>query len=524
MTPTPLHILMVAAENDALPGAKVGGIGDVVRDLPPALAVLGCTVTVVLPGYGFLAHRPGAHTLTRLPVGFGGTRTEVELFEVPARHAQAGVRHIVIEHPAFAHGGRIYCDDPPDRPFATDAGKYALLCAAVAEATVNGQFGHVDVLHLHDWHAAFLTILRRFHPGFAPLRALRCVVTLHNLALQGVRPLRGHASSLEAWYPGLPWEPWAVLDPRWLDCVNPMAAAIRLADAVHAVSPSYAQEILLPSDVAGAGRYGGEGLEVDLQRARDEGRLWGILNGCEYPAPMPPPPEWPALLKLARGEVLRWAGAAGGPAVASAHFLAHARLGDWLDRPRPATLLTSVGRMTDQKAALLLERSSDGRSALDAMLDALGPDGAWISLGSGDPAYERALVAASARHPNFVFLQGYSEPLSSALYAAGDLFVMPSSFEPCGISQMLAMRAGQPCLVHAVGGLRDTVEDGVTGFAFAGDGRSAQADALVLALYRALDARREPGRWQAMSTAAREARFLWEDSARACLVHLYHAG
>lgn len=524
MNASPLHILMVAAENDALPGAKVGGIGDVVRDLPPALAALGCTVTVVVPGYGFLGSRPGAHVLGRFPVGFGGGRTEAVLYEVPARQVHAGVRHLVIEHPAFAHGGRIYCDDPPEAPFATDASKYALFCAAVAEAAVEGRFGSVDVLHLHDWHAAFLAILRRFHPGCAALRPVRCVVTLHNLALQGVRPLRGHASSLAAWYPGLPWEPWAVLDPRWLDCVNPMAAAIRLADAVHAVSPSYAQEILLPSDVAGSGRYGGEGLEGDLQRARDEGRLWGILNGCEYPSDPPPAPDWPALLRLARSEVLRWSGAAGSPAVPTAHFLAHARLGEWLERPRPGLLLTSVGRMTDQKAALLLERASDGRPALDALLAALGPDGAWLSLGSGDPAYERALVAASARHPNFVFLQGYSEPLSAALYAAGDLFVMPSSFEPCGISQMLAMRAGQPCLVHAVGGLRDTVEDGVTGYAFAGDGRTAQADALVLALYRALDARREPGRWQTLRAAAGSARFLWEDSARACLVHLYHGG
>lgn len=514
------HILMLAAENDALPGGKVGGIGDVVRDIAPALAALGCTVTVLTPGYGFLAAVPGAQCLGPQAVDFGGSPHSVMLFEVPGRRPHPGVRHCVIEHPRFDAGGRIYCDDPPDAPFASDATRFALFCAAAGRAVLDGRFGRVDVLHLHDWHAAFLAILRRFHPAYGPLQGLRCVLSLHNLALQGVRPLGGHPSSLAAWYPGLGYEHGLLADPRWPECVNPLAAAIRLADAVHAVSPSYAHEIVEPSEVDSRGRYGGEGLEGDLRHAEAQGRLFGILNGCEYPDAPPPAPGWEQLLGCAHDCVLGWAAAA--PGVPSAHFVAQARLAEWRARAqRPPLVLTSVGRVTDQKVRLLRQPGSDGRPALVALLDALGDAGVLLALGSGDPALEAWLTATSARHANFAFLRGYSDALSAQLYAGGDLFLMPSSFEPCGISQMLAMRAGQPCLVHAVGGLRDTVEDGVTGFAFSGDSPVQQADALVATLKRALDWHRDAARWQALRDAAAAARFGWEASARAYLTQLY---
>ena len=519
-----MHVLMVAAENDSLPGGKVGGMGDVLRDLPPALAGLGCEVTVISPAYGRLDDLRVTRRITELNVRFRGVANRVGVVEVSGKESVPRVRHVVLDHGAFSPCGRgvIYCNDPPERPFATDASKFALFSAAVADAAKSGCLGDIDVLHLHDWHTTILLVLRRCHAAYRKLRSLRCVFTLHNLSLQGVRPLRGDDSALESWFPGLRYEQAQVTDPRWPDCINLMAVGIRLADAVHTVSASYCDEILLPSDVSGAGYYGGEGLEADLVAAHAQGRLHGFLNGCEYPSKLPAVPEWKGLAEMMRAENLRWAGAA--TQVSGAHFVAQTRLNE-LTTKRPKTLLTSVGRMTSQKVRLLSQPASDGRAALEGVLDAVGDEGLLVMLGSGDPEFEKFFAVTSARRRNLLFLCGYSDALSQALYGAGDLFLMPSSFEPCGISQMLAMRAGQPCLVHLVGGLKDTVKPGINGFGFNGSSLVEQADGLVVALRDALTLRaKHAPRWDAMRKAAARARFRWRANAEACLKLLYQAG
>ena len=519
-----MHVLMVAAENDALPGGKVGGIGDVIRELPAALSELGCSVTVITPAYGRLEDLHAPQRLAQLDVTFRGAHTSVDLFEAGAKNPLPKVRHVVLDHEAFSPCGRgvIYCNDPADRPFATDASKFALFSAAVGRAVSQGCLGEVDVLHLHDWHTAMLLLLRRCDPAFRKLRKIRCVYTLHNLALQGVRPLRGDMSSLESWFPALRYQRALVADKRWPDCINLMAVGIRMADAVHTVSPSYCKEILRPSEVSGAGYYGGEGLEDDLVAAQAEGRLHGLLNGCEYPPTLPKAPGWRDLLALMRTENLRWAGAKA--QVSGANFVAHARLGE-LGTQSPGLLVTSVGRITSQKVRLLMEPSSDGRAGLEGMLDTVGDNGLLVMLGSGDAEYERFLATTSARRRNLLFLCGYSDALAQALYAAGDLFLMPSSFEPCGISQMLAMRAGQPCLVHQVGGLKDTVKPGVNGFGFNGKSLAGQVDGMNAALQDALRLReKHPQRWQSLGTAASRARFRWRATAEACLKSLYQTG
>ena len=519
-----MHVLMVAAENDALPGGKVGGIGDVLRDLPPALVELGCTVSVISPAYGRLDDLPDAHRLAEIDVAFRGESHRVELFEVSAGEARPQVRQLVLDHSAFSPCGRgvIYCDDAPDRPFATDSSKFALFAAAVGQVLVQGCLGKIDVVHLHDWHTAMLLVLRRYHPAYRKLRTLRCVYTLHNLALQGVRPLRGDPSALESWFPGLRYQKAQVVDPRWPDCINLMAVGIRMADAVHTVSPTYSTEILLPSAVSSSAYYGGEGLEADLVAAKAEGRLHGFLNGCEYPPDLPVTPDWAGLLDLMRTENLRWIGASA--QVAGAHLVAQVRLGE-LPAARPTALLTSVGRITSQKVRLLQESAGDGRPALEGVLDAIGDDALLVMLGSGDSALEEFLAETSARRRNLLFLRGYSDRLAQALYGAGDLFLMPSSFEPCGISQMLAMRAGQSCLVHSVGGLRDTVKPGVNGFGFDGNTLTEQTDGLVTAVGDALVLRKNHSRrWDAMRKAAARARFRWRASAEACINLLYEAG
>lgn len=136
------HILMIAAENDALPGGKVGGIGDVVRDAPIALAERHCTVTVLTPAYGVFSGLPEAQHLARVEVRFGTGEQVLDLYEVAGRQTVTGVRHYVLDHPAFSvcGNGRIYCDDPAERPFATDAGKFALFCAGAAKTITQSLF------------------------------------------------------------------------------------------------------------------------------------------------------------------------------------------------------------------------------------------------------------------------------------------------------------------------------------------------------------------------------------------------
>jgi starch synthase len=294
-----------------------------------------------------------------------------------------------------------------------------------------------------------------------------------------------------------------------------MAVAIRLADVVNTVSPSYAREIVLPPDEA-SGRRGGESLETLLAARARDGALTGILNGCEYPDAPPSGTSWDRFGAVLERVLEDWIAA--GSFLDVAAFLADKRVAS-LPASRPPVIATSVGRATEQKLALFLERLGDA-TALDRVLESLG-EGWLILLGSGEEKYERFLQQAMARHRNFLFLKGYSDELADLLYSNGDLFLMPSLFEPCGISQMLAMRAGQPCVAHAVGGLRDTVTP-ENGFPFAGGTRAEQAGNLVGTVAKAAEMKlANPARWQAVAHAAASARFSWEASAERYLSEVY---
>ena len=226
--------------------------------------------------------------------------------------------------------------------------------------------------------------------------------------------------------------------------------------------------------------------------------------------------NWAQLLALADKAVTKWNSNHSRPA----HLLALERIGRLralADRPR--TLVTCVTRAADQKVRLM--GLPDSNPALSQILQELPSDAEFILLGSGD--CEAQLEAISVNHENFLFLAGFNNDVATALYANGDVFLMPSSFEPCGISQMLAMRAGQPCVVHEVGGLKDTVDDGVTGFSFTGETADEQAAAFVRTARRAAEMMRmEPARYAAMRNAAAAKRFRWIDSARLYAEKLYH--
>ena len=514
------HICMLAAENDVIPGAKVGGIGDVLRDIPAALAKEGAHVTVIIPAYNAFHTLPGSKFVAAASVNFAGAAEQVELYELYPNRDE-GVTYLVLNHAQLGAcgAGAVYCNDASDRPFATDANKFALFCAGALQCLIDNAIGNIDVLHLHDWHAGFAAILREYDPAYAALKEVRCVFSIHNLALQGIRPLKGDPSSLEEWYPDLQYDTNIVADPRWPNCVNPVSASIRLADAVHTVSPSYSLEIIQPN-APERGFHGGEGLERDLQQCAARDALVGIVNGIDYDDATHARLEWHAMMTTIGDTLMQWLGDSS--SINTTDYVAHQRTQQWLTSNRPRHVLTSVGRLTSQKMALLLAPTADDSTVLDDILENLAGSGVFILLGSGDTELEAMCRKSASKHANFLFLNRYAQSLSDLLFANGDVFLMPSSFEPCGISQMLAMRQGQPCIVHAVGGLKDTVIDMQDGFHFTGNSVEQQARAFQTRLHDVLTMReQQPEQFRSIASNAREKRFHWSHSAKHYLSELY---
>lgn len=515
-----MHIVMVAAENDALPGGKVGGLGDVVRDLPIALADLGHRVTVVCPGYGSLSRLPGANLCSQFDIDFAHRHETVALFEVSSpKIVHPQVTQLVLEHPLFAASGvgMIYCQADRE-PYATDASKFALFSAAVSEAIVQGLLGDIDVVHCHDWHTAAYFMLREYSPRYHSLKSIASVFSIHNIALQGVRPLFNHESSLEHWFPDLPYESEKISDPHHDDCVNFMRACINLADRINTVSPTYAEEILRPSDWA-EGNVGGEGLERDLLKASQENRLFGILNGCDYAS------ETPEVDKLRFSNTTiacldQWAAATKNPP--GSFYYALRNLERWRRKSskQARPILVSIGRMTTQKLGLLSQAYKQ-HTVLEEILVMLRT-GIYVMMGSGDDYYDQFFSRVAADRKNFLYLNGYSDTLANSLYAYGDLFLMPSIFEPCGISQMLAMRGGMPCIVNATGGLKDTVAHDINGFVFSGLSMAEKVTNLIATTALALEVYgQQPDHWARLVQGAKAAHFSWHSAAKAYQSLLY---
>ncbi len=521
-----LNILIVASENGGLLGAKVGGLGDFVKDFSSALVEQSCQVSVVIPSYGFLHRSPSSQFLSTINFPFSRQKEEAQIFQVAGKTANE-VKQIVIHHPRLVSLDKngqyeIYHHEVDSEPCKTDALRYALFCTAVAQGIEQGIFGHLDCVHLNDWHTACLLILRTYHPNYQVLRKIRTVYTINNLSYQGMRPFAGSESSLDAWYPDLEYNRDKLADPRVSDYVNLMKAGIQLADAISTDSPSYAQEILCPSEAPRF--YGGEGLEKELLVAKEQDRLFGILLGCEYPTNcIIPKITFSEFISLLKSEIIRWEQTS--KALDTNRSLAYKRLTELsYFSDKPPIILTSVCRIVEQKLYLMKASGKKFLSGITGILEGLGKEGIYILLGTGNQEYEDFLTEIASQFDNFVFLNGFgSEDCASALYANGDLFLMPSSYEPCGISQMLAMRDAQPCLVHKVGGLKDTVIDGVNGFVFEGDSIYEQVDNLVLSCRKAIELKlNHPTTWQEICQKAQKSRFLWKDTVSQYLENVYN--
>lgn len=514
-----MRILMLAAENDCISGAKVGGVADVIRDVPKALAEHNVNVDVVIPDYGYYHSHYQGECVAEVSFSFAHQQHSAYLYKLHAISSEKVAQYVVV-HPLFQQAGesRVYCHDEDNRPFAKDATKFALFCNVIAECILQGHLS-ADIFHLHDWHAATLAVLLKFDTRYRDFANTKLVYTVHNLALQGTRPFNGDDSSLEAWFPSLSYDGQQLCDPRYPFCYNPMRAAISLVDKVHFVSDSYAEEVLSASDHHN-GVYGGEGLENVLAEHRE--KLVGILNGCEYNNDPEPKVTLDCFLRNSRNCLRNWMSRF--EQLKTVHYLANEQITLWQDSPQfKGPIVSSIGRLTEQKVRLLLERV-DGELVLSTLLLALEQKGGrFIMLGSGDSHYEFQLMQLMAKHGNFLFLNGYGQSLSDDLYLLGDMFLMPSSFEPCGISQMLALKAGQPCIVHGVGGLKDTVKHNENGFVFEGDTIAEQVRSLQSTFNNALDRfMTDQPNWQTIISTAKASRFSWQSSIEQYLSKLYN--
>ena len=464
----PLDVLAVVSE--IFPLIKTGGLADVAGALPGALAAEGVAVRSLVPGYPLVLDAlEGGVAVATLDNLFGGAA------RVLAAHA-SGLDLFVIDAPhLYARGG-----DPYRAPDGADWGDNAFRFAALSRTAMLLAQGLVagyrpDVVHAHDWQAGLTPAYLHYAGAIEPAT----LMTIHNLAFQGQFP----PYLLEP--VGLPVEAFNINGVEYYGAVGYLKAGVQFADRITTVSPTYAAEICTPAN--GMGMDG-------LLRARAD-VLSGILNGIDVA--VWDPAHDPHL--AATFDADRLAQRAANKAALQQRFGL---------RRDPAKLLFGViSRLSAQKGIDLV------LAALPALL---GGGGQLVVLGSGDGYLEAGLRAAAG--PDMGAQIGYDEGLAHLIQGGCDALLMPSRFEPCGLTQLCAMRYGALPVVAHVGGLCDTVIDandmalanGIgTGFHFA----PVQTEMLAASILRALSIWRQPDVWRQLQRNAMQTDVSWRRPA-----------
>ena len=469
------------AVSEIVPYSKTGGLADVAAALPHALARLGQDVCVFAPLHAppGAAPRPELRPVAAVqdvPLELGGGTLRFSLRAAdPA--GELGAPVFLVDCPALYERREVYTADP-DEPL-----RFALLSRAVFESCRRMAFAP-DVLHCNDWHTALIPLMRRtLHAADALFRHSRTLLTIHNIAYQGVFP----ATTIEA----LGLAAWAGrFDPRDRAAgrINFLRTGVAEADAVSTVSPTYAREIQGPEL--------GMGLAADLAARADA--VVGILNGVDYGTWSPE-----------RDEHI--------PQRYSARDLEGKRENKRRLRERvglapggaDAPLAGIVSRLVEQKGLdLCVAVLPEALATTDLEL---------VVLGRGEPRYEEFFETLAQRHAGRVaFRRGHDEDLAHWIEAGCDLFLMPSHYEPCGLNQLFSLRYGTIPLVRKTGGLADSVRpydpqgDTGTGFVF----EKFTADGLRWALGQALATFAHRPRWQRLMQRAMSEDFSWDTQAR----------
>jgi starch synthase len=475
-----MRVLEIASE--AVPFAKTGGLADVAGALPEALAGLGCDVSLVVPAYAEslakgLPIEPAGIEFD-VPVGTGSRRARILRCRREGTRADVFLvaNEDLFDRPTLYGGSSDYPDN---------AERFIFFSRAALELACR-LGGTWDILHCHDWQAGLVPAYRRLLYGSHPAVATaRTVMTIHNMAYQG---LFWHWDMLLT---GIDWSHFTWREMEFYGQLSLLKTGIVFADAISTVSPTYAQEIQETP--------GGCGLEGLLAARRDT--LTGIVNGIDTTLWNPGgDPHLPRSFGEADVEAGKYA----------ARVALAARLGHAAPDSRP--LVAFVGRLVEQKGIALI---------LAAITKLAGSGRVhFMILGTGGREEEEALRLAAAAFPGTVDLViGFDEGLAHLVQAAADITLVPSRFEPCGLTQLYAQRYGSIPVVRATGGLVDTVVDATpeavragsaTGFVFKG----FDADGLEHALGRALAAHDDGPLWKTLVGNAMRQDWSWAASGR----------
>lgn len=477
-----LNIVFIASE--ASPLAKTGGLADVTGSLPHALKHLGHDLTVIIPFYRHHLQQAG---ITATPMN-----RSIEIWAdgvqriCPLHQAECdGLRFILVEQDDLFDREGIY--GPAGGAYEDNLLRFLLFDRVALEAAALLD-RPVDILHCHDWQTGMIPVLLKTQYQHQPnIARAKTVYTIHNLAYQGYFPAR--------WIHrlGLPSHHYHPEGYEFHDQINCMKAAIADADALTTVSPTYAEEILTPE----------YGCHIEGFLRNHAYKLSGIVNGLDIDQWNP---QTDTSIAAAYG-----AGNIAGKKQCKEFLQQQCGLSVSGDTP----LLVLISRLAEQKGIDLL----------------LANAAKWVErgyqiivLGSGNPQDEHSLHALADAYPSSLyFWRGFNETLARQIYAGGDIFLMPSRFEPCGLGQLMAMRYGAVPVVRATGGLKDTVTDHAsdpehaTGFHFT----DATPEAFDHALETAVAAYRQPHHWSDIRTRALKRDSSWEASA-ADYAHLYN--
>lgn len=469
-----MRILHVASE--IFPLVKTGGLADVVGSLPPALVKRGLDVRILLPGFpGVLAGIVGLKPVTRIGPVFGAASVTLSIGQLPDSRLSA----YVIEAPfLYRREGNPYVG-PDGHDWSDNHRRFGLL-GWVAAHLASGELDPEwvpDVVHAHDWHAGLAAAYIVQNPGLTT----PTVFTIHNLAFRGIFPMECHHDL------GLPMRKLTPHGIEFHGKISFMKAGLVYSSKITTVSPNYAREICTPE--FGCGLDG-----VMRDRGKD---LSGILNGVDYAI-------WnPADAKIAAPYTVD---DLGGKKVCKRAL----QLEFGLSTEARGPLFAVVSRLTSQKGMDLL---------LAALPDLLREGAQLIVLGTGDGDLEAGFrYAASVNPENVAVYIGYDESMSHRFMAGADVLLVPSRFEPCGLTQLYALRYGTLPLVRRVGGLADTVvdvngdnlaADTATGFVF----EDAARHALGARIRDACEFFRDEAAWARVQKQAMMQDFSWDDSA-----------
>jgi starch synthase len=462
----PVSVVHITAEY--YPYARTGGLAEAVSGLAHFQRAAGLNVAAILPLYRTVRDvEPDLEPVGQpFMVPMGSHSEEARVFRISG--LSAGPQIFFIEHLDYFNRPGIYGENAVDYP--DNARRFAFFALAAATALPRLVPGAI-LLHAHDWHTALTLVYVRTLLNDRYSTGVTGVLSVHNPGYQG------HFAPDVMPQIGLPWELYNWRQLEWYGKVNFLKGGLAFADFVTTVSPTQAEELRTPG--------GGFGLHEVFIWLGD--RLVGVLNGIDQRA-------WdPATDRQITAQY------------SAEHLEGKRRCKAALQRSfglpqrRKVPLFGMTGRMVTQKGLDLILRSSD----------LLSTDAQFVFLGSGEQKYEAALVELASSAPDRIGVQlDFTDRLEHRLMAGADLFLMPSLYEPCGLTQMRAQRYGSPPIVRHVGGLADTVEDAVTGFAF----DPYTSDAFEEATFRALDCFSHSSKWHTIMRHGMARDFSWERS------------